>query len=158
MKVLVLCDSEYGNTWKLATAMAAALQPYAEEVATVKAAEAAGLKLLGYDLLLVGGPTQGHTVSPRLKAVLEAVPAGGLQDVPALAFDTRMKMMKLLTGSAADGIARKLKGLGARLLLPPGSFIVTGTEGPLEEGEAERAVAWVLSQEVLDTLRAPAAV
>jgi flavodoxin len=158
MKVLVICDSEYGNTWTLATEMAAALQPYAEEVTAVKASEAAGLKLLGYDLLLVGGPTQGHTVSPRLKSVLDAVPRDGLQGVRALAFDTRMHMMKLLTGSAADGIARRLKGLGASLVMPPESFIVDGMEGPLEAGEVDRAVYWVHSPQVLEVLRGPVAV
>jgi flavorubredoxin len=158
MKVLIVCDSEYGNTWKLATEMAAALGPYAEEVTTVKASEAAGLKLLGYDLLLVGGPTQGHTVSPRLKAVLDAVPRDGLRGARALAFDTRMHMLKLLTGSAAEGIARRLKALGADLLMPPESFIVAGTEGPLEAGEIDRAVYWVHSPKVLEALRAPVAV
>ena len=102
MKVLVLCDSEYGNTWKLAEAMAEALRPYAEEVTTVKASEAAGLLLASYDMLLVGGPTQAHGVSPRLKALLEAVPPDSLQGMPALAFDTRMNAFMLLTGSAAE--------------------------------------------------------
>ena len=158
MKVLIVCDSEYGNTWKLATEMAAALQPYADEVVTLKAGEAAGVPLSGYDLLLVGGPTQGHTVSPRLKTVLEAAPRDSLRGAKALAFDTRMNMMKLLTGSAADGIARRLKALGAEMLMPPESFLVAGTEGPLEAGEIDRAVYWVHSPQVLGTLRTPVAV
>jgi flavodoxin len=158
MNVHVLGDSEYGNTWKLATDMAAALKPYAEDVTALKAVEAAGLKLLGYDLLVVGGPTQGHGVSPRMKTLLDAVPRDSLRGVLALAFDTRLHMMKLLTGSAAEGIAKRLQGLGAYLLLPPESFIVARGEGPLEAGEVERAVAWVLSPEVMETLRASAAV
>jgi flavodoxin len=158
MKVLVICDTEYGNTWKLASAMAETLQPYAEEVTAVKAADAPGISMAEYDLLLVGGPTQGHGISPRLKAVFEGVPHDALKDVPALAFDTRMNMFKLLTGAASEGIARRLTELGATMLLPPESFLVAGGEGPLMEGEVERAVAWVRSPQVLSALHASMAV
>ncbi|HET9494626.1 MAG TPA: flavodoxin family protein [Chloroflexia bacterium] len=157
MKVFVICDTEYGNTWKLATEMAETLRPYAEEVTTVKAADALGMSLAGYDLLLVGGPTQGHGISPRVKAVLEGVPGNGLRGIPALAFDTRMNMFKLLTGAASEGIAHRLTELGATMLLPPESFIVAGGEGPLMEGELERAAAWVRSPQVLGALHATVA-
>jgi flavodoxin len=158
MKVLVLCDTEYGNTWKLASAMAETLQPYAEEVTTVTAADALGMSMAGYDLLLVGGPTQAHGISPRLKAVLEGVPHDALKGIPALAFDTRMNMFKLLSGAASEGVGRKLAELGANLLLPPESFLVAGGEGPLLDGEIERAVAWVRSPQVLGALHASMAV
>jgi hypothetical protein len=72
-----------------------------------------------------------------------------------LVFDTRMRMIKLLTGSAAEGAARTLKNLGAELLLPPESFFVKAMEGPLDDGEVERAAAWVRSPRVLDALHAP---
>ncbi len=155
MRVLVLCDSEYGNTWKLAEAMANALRPHAEEVTTVKASEASALLPAAYDLVLVGGPTQGHGISPRLKTVLTAIPKDSLKGVSVLVFDTRMHMIKLLTGSAAESAARTLKSLGAELLLPPESFFVKGTEGPLDDGEVERAAGWVGSPKVLDALHAP---
>jgi flavodoxin len=154
MKVLVVCDTEYGNTWKLATEMAEALRPYAQEVTTVKAADAPGISMAGYDLLVAGGPTQAHGISPRMKALLDGVPAEGLRGIPALAFDTRMNMFKLLTGAASEGIARRLTELGANMLLPPESFVVAGGEGPLMEGEVERAVAWVRSPQVLGALHA----
>lgn len=158
MKVLVICDTEYGNTWKLASAMAESLQPHVEEVTTVKAADAPGISMAEYDLLLVGGPTQGHGISPRIKALLDEVPAEGLRGIPALAFDTRMNMFKLLSGAASEGVGRKLTELGANLLLPPESFLVAGGEGPLLDGEIERAVAWVRSPQVLGALHASMAV
>jgi hypothetical protein len=68
-----------------------------------------------------------------------------------------MNMFKLLTGAASEGIARRLTELGARMLLPPESFIVAGGEGPLVEGELERAVRWVRSPQVLEALHAAAA-
>ena len=38
--------------------------------------------------------------------------------------------------------AKRLVKKGARLLVPPESFLVTGMEGPLAEGELARAHTW----------------
>jgi len=46
------------------------------------------------------------------------------------------------SGSAAHGIASKLKRAGASLIVEPESFFVAEREGPLEEGELERAATW----------------
>ena len=58
-------------------------------------------------------------------------------------FDTRMTN-KLITlfGTAAPKIAKMLEKKGGTLVGPPGDFLVTGGEGPLKEGEVERAAAW----------------
>jgi hypothetical protein len=40
------------------------------------------------------------------------------------------------------GIAKRLRHRGYRLAAPPEGFIVTGTEGPLREGELARAREW----------------
>jgi hypothetical protein len=47
-----------------------------------------------------------------------------------------------LFGTAAPKIARALEKKGGTLAGPPGGFYVTGGEGPLKEGEVERAAAW----------------
>jgi len=52
------------------------------------------------------------------------------------------KWLLWLAGSATKRIARKLKSKRGILLLKPESFIVTGREGPLEDGELERASLW----------------
>jgi hypothetical protein len=59
----------------------------------------------------------------------------------AAAFDTRVNWPRLLSGAAADGIAKRLQTLGARLVVPPESFIVS-TKPELLPGELERARAW----------------
>jgi hypothetical protein len=46
-----------------------------------------------------------------------------------------------LTGAASGGIAEQLKRKAAKLLTEPVSFLVEGTQGPLVEGEQERARA-----------------
>jgi flavodoxin len=45
-------------------------------------------------------------------------------------------------GYAAKPIADKLKKKGGKLVLPPEGFFVQGSEGPLKEGEVERAAEW----------------
>ena len=45
-------------------------------------------------------------------------------------------------GYAAEPIGDKLKRKGGELVISPEGFYVEGTEGPLTEGEIERAVDW----------------
>jgi len=47
-----------------------------------------------------------------------------------------------MTGSAARVMARTLQEKGVSLLLPLESFFVKGTQGPLRDGELDRAAAW----------------
>jgi flavodoxin len=141
MKTLIVYDSLYGNTQHIAQAIAATLGEGG--LAPMVAAQDLGiLDVTDLDLLVVGGPTQRHGISPELRAVLDAVPAGALGGVAAAAFDTRLRAARLLTGSAASRIARTLEQKGARLVLPPESFLVTHRDGPLVEDEATRACGW----------------
>jgi len=152
MNALVLFDSEYGNTEQLARAMAEALSPTIP-VRLERAGEVNKLETQGVDLIIVGGPTQRHKLSARLKSVLEAAPRGSLKGVKAVAFDTRYRMAAWLSGSAAKRIARHLRKLGAKLIAPAESFFVQRDLPPegqkrrhalehLEPGELERAARW----------------
>ncbi len=51
------------------------------------------------------------------------------------------KMVKIF-GYAADPISDRLGKKGGVVVMPPEGFAVTGMEGPLTEGEIERAAAW----------------
>jgi hypothetical protein len=67
------------------------------------------------------------------------------------AFDTRLtKRWVKVFGFAASGIATSLKARGGTLVAEPEGFFVEGKEGPLVEGERERAKAWTLG--ILGTL------
>jgi len=50
--------------------------------------------------------------------------------------------MVRLFGYAAAPIAKRLKSKGGELVLAPEGFVVKDTEGPLKEGELDRAAAW----------------
>jgi flavodoxin len=146
MKSLVIYDSKYGNTKLIAEEIAEVLREHGE-VNMVRAADANSDMFNGIDLLAMGGPTIAHGLSPEMKGLLESAELFPpmAQRPMALAFDTRINWPKLLSGSAADKIARLLGEMGCPMLAEPGSFIVTGGEGPLAEGEKERALDWVRS-------------
>jgi flavodoxin len=140
MKTMVIYDSLYGNTKQIAQAIGDAIAA-GGEVAVMPVAEVGSIPA-GLDLLVIGGPTQGHGISPTLKAFFDRLPAGQVRGVPVAAFDTRVKWPELLSGSAARGIAKRLNGKGAVVVTEPESFFVEGKEGPLAEGELARAATW----------------
>ncbi len=140
MKAMVIYDSMFGNTEQIARAIGNALATAGEvEVVRIDAVETIPA---GLDLLVAGGPTQGHGVDRAEKAFLDHLPADSVRDLPVAAFDTRLRWPEMLSGSAAKGIAKRLEQKGARLVVEPESFFVEGKDGPLGEGELERAAAW----------------
>ena len=146
MNTLIIYDSTFGNTAQIAQAMAERLGEHGT-VRTASANEAGLAEMKEIDLLIVGGPTQRHGVSPAMRTLLERLPRRTLHGAGAAAFDTRYHMAAWKSGSAAQRIASKLKRTGAELLVEPESFFVAEREGPLEEGELERAARW--AEEVL---------
>jgi flavodoxin I len=142
MKALIVYDSVYGNTEKIARAIAEAITP-SNEVKVVQAGEANPLELASIDLLIVGSPTHGGRPTPAVQDFLNKIPKLSLQGINVATFDTRSqaKLAKVF-GNAAGRIARNLKGKGGTLIASPEGFLVTGTKGPLKEGELERAAGW----------------
>ena len=141
MNTLIIYDSTFGNTAQLAEAMADKLGEHGSaRIALANEADLTGVNDI--DLLLVGGPTQRHGLSPNMKTLLEGFPRRTLKGIYAGAFDTRYHMSAWKSGSAAHRIDSKLKRAGASLLVTPESFFVAEREGPLEEGELERAARW----------------
>jgi len=140
MKALIVYDSVYGNTEKIARAIADAITP-SGEVKILRAGEANLSELASIDLLIVGSPTHGGRPTPAVQDFLNKVPK--LQGINVAAFDTRIqtKLVRVF-GYAAGRIANNLKKRGSTLIASPEGFFVTGGRGPLKEGELERAAAW----------------
>jgi flavodoxin I len=151
MKVLVVYDSVFGNTEQVAQAMGQALAPHGE-VETLRVTAVQPEQLAGVGLLIVGSPTRAFRATPATTNLLKSLPAQGLQGVWVAAFDTRiapedtnsgfLRLMVKLFGYAAKPLASRMQSKGGTLALPPEGFFVGGTEGPLKEGELERAAAW----------------
>lgn len=169
MRALVLYESIYHDTHAVADAVGEGLVAgglAADEVAVLAVADNDPAMLEPVDLLVVGGPTHAHGMSTKATRSMarhdadrpedldehDHAMAPGLRDwfhrlddvdqAAAAAFDTRFPGPALLTGSAAKGIARRLRHRGYQLVVEPESFLVTGNEGPLEPGEIDRAREW----------------
>ncbi len=140
MKTLIVYDSVYGNTEKIARAIAEAITP-SGEVKVLRAGEANPSELESIDLLIVGSPTHGGRPTPAVQNLLNKV--SKLQGINVAAFDTRIptKLVRVF-GYAAGRIANNLKKKGSTLIASPEGFFVTGGQGPLKEGELERAADW----------------
>lgn len=140
MKTLVVYDSLYGNTRTIAQSIGDAIPG---EVAVMHVGDVTASGLGAYDLLIVGAPTHGAKPSPDMQEFLDQIQAPALEGVKVAGFDTRMtNRLITLFGTAAPKIAKALKAKGGT---PAGSaegFYVTGGEGPLKDGEVERAAAW----------------
>jgi flavodoxin len=142
MRSLVVYESRYGNTARIAREIATGLEADGP-VRLVEASDPGAFEVAEVDLLVVGGPTEGHGVSQTLRARLSRVPPGGLDGVAAAAFDTRVTWPAFLAGSAAKGLGKTLRRLGARVVAPPESFLVSGGKAnSLIEGEPARAAMW----------------
>jgi flavodoxin I len=141
MRALVVYDSLYGNTEEIAKAIGGAIT--GGEVRVLRAGEVGPPELENISLLVVGSPTQGGRAMPAIKDFLDRVSKGEINGLDAAAFDTRFssKMTKIF-GYAAGKIAASLKSKGANLVAEPEGFFVDDKEGPLKEGELERAAAW----------------
>ncbi len=78
-----------------------------------------------------------------MRDFLDKVRESGLKGTNVAAFDTRLTARWVrIIGFAAGRIAGRLKKDGGTLVVSPEGFFVEGTEGPLKEGELERAAAW----------------
>ncbi len=141
MRALVVYDSLYGNTEKIAEAIGGAIT--GGEVSVLRAGEVGPPELENISLLVVGAPTQGGRATPAIRDFLDRVSKAEINGVDAAAFDTRIstKIVKIF-GYAAGKIASSLKKKGANLVVEPEGFFVEGTKGPLAEGELERAAEW----------------
>lgn len=151
MTALILYDSVFGNTEKIAQSMATAWGS-SHEVQVVRVTDFSTGQLAGVKMLVVGSPTRGFRPTEGITAFLKDLPSDSLQGVRAASFDTRIPLETIKSGIfrflvskggyAAPIIAKKLAEKGAELITAPEGFLVEETEGPLVEGEQERAAAW----------------
>lgn len=143
MNSLVIYGSRYGNTQKIAYAIGAGLRAWGP-VEVMAAENAHGIRLHGYDLVVLGGPTEGHGVTKAMADYVDQI-GDAFTGINTAAFDTRLTWPKWMSGSAAGDIAKRLQGFGASLVAQPASFLVAGKPPALEPGELERAEGWARS-------------
>jgi flavodoxin len=147
MNKLIIYDSQFGNTEKIARAIAESISAKA-----LKIGELGTVDIKGLDVLVVGSPTQGGRPTASLQQFLENSSAGELQNVQVAAFDTRfsesdspfpLNLIIKTFGFAAPKIAKIIERAGGKPIANPEGFIVKGKDGPLVSGEIERAKKWI---------------
>ena len=150
MKALIVYDSFFGNTEKIAEAIGRALGS-PPDVQVVRVSACIPGQLSDLDWLIVGSPTRGFQPSPLIKNFMAMIPADGLRGVKVTAFDTRVPLSKIpgflrfvqkRVGWADRHIVAALTKKGGELAAPSEGFMVQDSEGPLVDGELERAAGW----------------
>jgi flavodoxin len=140
MRALVVYDSVYGNTQKVAQAIGDGI---GASIQVVRAAAVRASDLEGLELLVVGSATHGGRPTEALQGFLARVEGISWDGIKVAGFDTRLATkLVAVFGYAAKRIAAELEGRGGKLVAPPEGFVVRGRKGPLQEGEVERATAW----------------
>jgi flavodoxin len=149
MNIAIIYDSVFGNTAKVAEAIGAALES-SGTVRLLPVSSAKDFTPVSFDLLIAGSPTRGFRPTPSMSEFVEGLAEGAGRK--AAVFDTRIALDDIhpaplrwvvdAGGYAAARLAASFKHRGYTLLDPGAGFIVTGTEGPLKEGELERAAKW----------------
>jgi len=141
MKTLVIFDSQYGNTEKIARAIAGAIKG---EVKVQRSSEVNIADLKTYDIIVAGAPTYGGRPMPPMVEFFKKIPDSGLTGKKVAAFDTRIAtaIVKIF-GFAAPKIETAMKAKGGNPIVPAeGFFVIGGKNAILKEGELERAAAW----------------
>jgi hypothetical protein len=160
MKALVMYESMFGNSEKVARAIADGIGAVADVLVRDVTSCVAGDIPGDVDLLITGGPTHAFSMSRPgtredairqgagqglasrgLREWLEGVPAD-LQALPFATFDTRVSRVRRLPGSAARSAARVLRRRRGRMVVASESFFVNDVSGPLDADEIDRARDW----------------
>jgi hypothetical protein len=149
----------FGNTERVARAVALGL---AEHIHVDLVRAGPGVTLADdVDLVVIGGPTHAFGLSrpstrvsagqqgasgsaaagSGLREWLETLPPPTASWPATATFDTRVRKPGV-PGSAARSAARRLRHAGLPVVVPPMSFWVRGTGGPLLPGEEGRARTW----------------
>ena len=94
MNALVLYDSQYGDTERIAQTIADALAEFGEARA-VRLDPGQPVQLQGMDLFIMGCPTQGWRPTPAIQSFLEEASSEELRGLAGACFDTRFRLPAL---------------------------------------------------------------
>lgn len=156
MKAIVLFDTVFGNTERIAISLKSGLEDAEVTAECINIKIATAEKMSEYDLLVLGAPTQYITASKPMKRFLDELKNVDLRGKYGFAFDT--KLDSFMAGSAAKFIEKKMEACGIEIIRSHSSAIVIGrkkekgTKGD-DEDEVQVGDA-VLKQGMEDKFRA----
>ena len=144
MKNIVIYDSCFGNTEKIAQAIADSISAEMVKIKDIKISDLDDIKLI-----IVGCPTHGGRPTEAIQKFIDNI---ALKNIKFAVFDTRiskkdiniaLRLLIKVIGYASPKIAKTLKSKGYEIITQPEGFLVKGKEGPLADGEIERARDWI---------------
>lgn len=144
MKGIVVYDTSYGNTKKIAETIAETLKESEVEVDLFYVKDVKKLIEKDYDFFVLGSPTKFGTMSFAIRGFLGKVKKEQWTSKPFAAFDTEnpenieKARVEKKEWSAAEKISEKLRDKKMNQMLPVLKALVLGWKGPLKEGEIER--------------------
>ncbi len=151
MKVLIVYDSFFGNTEKIAEYIKEILEDK-HEVVIKKAKKFEETDFTNVEAVIIGSPTRAFRPTKDINGILSKY-AIQIKELKAAAFDTRidydtvkpktLSMMMKRSGYAAEKINKKLEKIGAEIIEKPTGFYVKDSEGPLLKGEKDKAQRWL---------------
>jgi hypothetical protein len=141
MWVYVVIASPCGVTDTVARAVARAVD-WSYEHSARSASEVDPMEIRTPSVVFLGGPTHRREMGDSLRGFLDRMPDRLVSQCLFAAFDTRFHDSPIVTGSSARHIQRAVEGRGGRNLVPGESFFVIRRDGPLRDGEVERARMW----------------
>ena len=143
MKGIIIYDTSYGNTQKIAEVLAETLKEAGIETDVFHIKKVKKLSGKEYNFLALGSPTKYGTMSFAMKFFLGKIKSEEWTNKPFIAFDTEnpenveKSRSENKNWSAAEKIAEKLKEKNMNQLLPVLKGLVQGWKGPLVDGEIE---------------------
>ena len=144
MKGIVIYDTSYGNTKKIAETVAETLKESGIEVNLFYVKDVKKLSAKDYSFLIIGSPTKFGTMSLTVRFFLGKVKSEEWINKSFATFDTEnpenveRSRIEKKEWSAAEKIAEKLREKKMKQLLPVLKALVLGQKGPLVKGEVER--------------------
>ena len=130
-KAIILYDSVYGNTKKVAMSLSRGLEAGGLYVDSSSIQNFDIKELKNYDLIGIGGPTHYHGASKQIKSFLNKIKHLKMEGKYGFAFETKGEFR--LAGSAAKRITRYLNKINTKIIHPTITGKVLNQEGPLKE-------------------------
>jgi len=152
MKGIVIYDTTYGNTKKIAETIAETLKESGIEVDLFDVEKVEKLSARDYDFLVLGSPTRMSSMSRAVKGFIGRLKSDEWVNKPFIAFDTELAdVIEKKGASAAEKIAERLREKRLNQILPVLKTAVLGIKGPLKENEIERTKEY--SRELIAKLK-----
>jgi flavodoxin len=139
-KVLVVFDTKFGNTEKLANEIASGINGSGEvETEVININKLEEYDIAPFDGVLFGAPIHAFRATSGIKRAVKAAAKKGLDGKLVAAFDTYIAPRhQAKCAGQIEGELRK-RAKGARLFSKRLSSLVDGYEGPLNEAEPAKA-------------------